>query len=176
MRSAARPAVRMHVRLARSGSGREARKLAPYGSIPGDEPLRAAHLAAIEALDQEEGLDWEVLQDVDRLQLGRRRGGSTARAAAARRREHACAYSQVGVVLAHDDPLPALPLDLPEVAIVGRSNTGKSALLNALCGVKAQHGAASVSSRPGHTAALNFYELRQGPLSTDALMCVLRRS
>ena len=43
----------------------------------------------------------------------------------------------------------------PEVAFVGRSNVGKSSLLNALLGRKAL---AKVSSTPGRTANINFFE------------------
>jgi ribosome biogenesis GTP-binding protein YsxC/EngB len=46
--------------------------------------------------------------------------------------------------------------DLPEVAFIGRSNVGKSSLLNALTGVSSL---AKVSSKPGKTQALNFFEL-----------------
>jgi GTP-binding protein len=42
---------------------------------------------------------------------------------------------------------------LPEVAFLGRSNVGKSSLLNALVGGKA----AKVSSTPGRTRAINFF-------------------
>jgi GTP-binding protein len=45
---------------------------------------------------------------------------------------------------------------LPEVAFLGRSNVGKSSLLNSLVGAKA----AKVSSTPGRTRAINFFELR----------------
>lgn len=44
---------------------------------------------------------------------------------------------------------------LPEVAFIGRSNVGKSSLLNSLARVK---NLARVSSRPGKTQTINFYE------------------
>ncbi len=44
--------------------------------------------------------------------------------------------------------------DLPEVAFLGRSNVGKSSLINSLLGVK---GLARTSSTPGRTQALNFF-------------------
>jgi GTP-binding protein len=46
--------------------------------------------------------------------------------------------------------------DLPEVAFAGRSNVGKSSLLNALAGRRAL---ARISDTPGRTRQLNFFEL-----------------
>jgi GTP-binding protein len=43
---------------------------------------------------------------------------------------------------------------LPEVAFLGRSNVGKSSVLNALAGAK---GLARVSSTPGRTQTVNFF-------------------
>jgi GTP-binding protein len=44
----------------------------------------------------------------------------------------------------------------PEIAFVGRSNVGKSSLLNSLL---LQKGVARVSARPGKTQEINFYEV-----------------
>lgn len=51
--------------------------------------------------------------------------------------------------------------DLPEVAVAGRSNVGKSSLLNAFAG---RRGLARVSRTPGRTRLLNFFhvELQHG--------------
>ena len=48
--------------------------------------------------------------------------------------------------------------ELPEVAFVGRSNCGKSSLLNALTGRKSL---ARTSKTPGRTKQLNFFDLGQ---------------
>ncbi len=48
--------------------------------------------------------------------------------------------------------------DAPEVAFLGRSNVGKSSLLNKLVG----SAAAKVSSTPGRTRAINFFALYEG--------------
>ena len=52
------------------------------------------------------------------------------------------------------DQFPGDPI--PQVAFSGRSNVGKSSLLNALLGRK---NLARVSSMPGKTITVNFYEL-----------------
>jgi len=45
---------------------------------------------------------------------------------------------------------------LPEVAFLGRSNVGKSSLINSLVRIK---GLARVSSQPGKTQTINFFEV-----------------
>jgi GTP-binding protein len=49
-------------------------------------------------------------------------------------------------------PVPGLP----EVAFLGRSNVGKSSLINSLVGAKL----ARTSSTPGRTRSINFFEIR----------------
>jgi GTP-binding protein len=52
------------------------------------------------------------------------------------------------------DQLP--PPGLPEIAFAGRSNVGKSSLINALTG---HNGLARASHQPGRTRQLNFFDL-----------------
>ena len=58
--------------------------------------------------------------------------------------------------VAHLDQLP--PDNLPEIAFVGRSNVGKSSLINA---ITSQKGLAKTSNTPGRTQQLNFFNLEQ---------------
>lgn len=54
---------------------------------------------------------------------------------------------------------------LPEVAFLGRSNVGKSSLLNALAGTR---GLARVSGQPGRTRLLNFFKVSGGARPDEA--------
>ena len=55
--------------------------------------------------------------------------------------------------------LSQIPDDgLPQVAFLGRSNAGKSSLLNALSGKKKL---VRISSKPGKTREINFFKINQ---------------
>ncbi|MGB3054142.1 MAG: ribosome biogenesis GTP-binding protein YihA/YsxC [Acidimicrobiales bacterium] len=62
------------------------------------------------------------------------------------------------------DRLDALPPSPAEVAVVGRSNVGKSSLLNALA---RRNKLAHVSKTPGRTQLLNLFELPDGTTVVD---------
>src|SRR5260370_24065598 len=55
-------------------------------------------------------------------------------------------------------PSEAKTFGAPEIAFLGRSNVGKSSLINALLGSKQAH----TSSTPGRTRAINFFALHEG--------------
>ena len=55
-------------------------------------------------------------------------------------------------------PTEARTFGAPEIAFLGRSNVGKSSLINALLGSKQAH----TSSTPGRTRAINFFALHEG--------------
>ena len=57
-----------------------------------------------------------------------------------------------------------LPDSPAEVAVVGRSNVGKSSLINAVSG---RNGLANVSKTPGRTRLLNLFELPSGATVVD---------
>lgn len=68
------------------------------------------------------------------------------------------------------DQYPAV--DWPEVAFVGRSNVGKSSLINSLC---RRRGMARTSSTPGKTQTINFYRalVRLNPEDERRELCLV---
>src|SRR5438067_11333931 len=59
-------------------------------------------------------------------------------------------------MLAASDVRHFPPPELPEIAFLGRSNVGKSSVINSLVGSKV----AKTSSTPGRTRSINFFEIR----------------
>jgi GTP-binding protein len=60
-------------------------------------------------------------------------------------------------MLSASDFLHFPPAGVPEIAFLGRSNVGKSSLINSLVGKKL----ARTSNTPGRTRSINFYEVRR---------------
>ena len=59
-------------------------------------------------------------------------------------------------VISASKPSEFPPVSLPEIAVVGRSNVGKSSLINSLTG---QDGLARTSRTPGRTRLVNWFEI-----------------
>lgn len=57
-----------------------------------------------------------------------------------------------------------VPHHIPQIAFMGKSNVGKSSLINALCN---QHNLARTSNTPGRTRQINFFSLVQKLLIVD---------
>ncbi len=65
-------------------------------------------------------------------------------------------YNNVSFEAAFGNPSQFLPSDTPELCFAGRSNVGKSSLINKVLGRKSF---ARVSTKPGKTITINFYRL-----------------
>ena len=59
---------------------------------------------------------------------------------------------------------------LKEIAFIGRSNVGKSSLINSLTRV---HNLARVSGQPGKTQTINFFELTARIIETAKTSCFI---
>ncbi len=81
----------------------------------------------------------------------------------------------VEFVVSVASPGALLPADLPQVAFSGRSNVGKSSLINVLLR-RTQKKLAQVSSRPGKTRTLNFYRVNGSFYLVDLPGCGYARA
>jgi GTP-binding protein EngB required for normal cell division len=79
-----------------------------------------------------------------------------------------CRNPRIHARLAAQELPSALPL--PEIALTGRSNTGKSSLLNAMCGIKPGPGTASVAARPGWTKSIQFFEMCEAGCGDEVMV------
>ena len=69
-------------------------------------------------------------------------------------------------ILSASDVAHFPPPGLPEIAFLGRSNVGKSSVINSLVGEKL----ARTSSTPGRTRSINFFEIRRAGQSRPELL------
>ena len=131
-----------------------------------DEVLRARAVHALR-MDQAHA-SRDTLKKIDRLRLGRVKGWHNQKAPTQRQKDMARARKSEPVEIGHITAGCASPSDiaavnregLTEIAMFGHSNCGKSALLNALAAKPALQGPAKVHARPGWTARLHFYHVR----------------
>ena len=72
------------------------------------------------------------------------------------------------------DPKGFPPQDLPEIAFAGRSNVGKSAVINMLVG---KTGLAKTSNTPGRTRLLNWFRIEpQQAFFCSSFMVLITKS
>ena len=90
---------------------------------------------------------------------GREGGGAHG----ARGGGHGACFQKVALERAAFEPPQLPPPELPELVFAGRSNVGKSSLLNRLFGTRKL---VRVSGRPGFTSSINFYSV------ADRFRCV----
>ena len=76
--------------------------------------------------------------------------------------KHPVAQAEFYLTVANDEQMP--PPGPPEIAVAGRSNSGKSSAINALAG---RTRLAFTSKTPGRTQQINFFRLRSGALLAD---------
>ena len=156
--------------LARRGLSAEASQLARRRGERRDSVNEATlrdrrlHMLRIESGDIAPSR--ETVAEIKRLGLGRQKGWQNPKNADRRRASIASGQNHKAVLIGHARSSTladwaALNREcLPEVALLGHSNCGKSALVNALSGAPVRSGLASVSPRAGWTAELAFYRTR----------------
>jgi GTP-binding protein len=76
--------------------------------------------------------------------------------------KHPVAGAEFFLTVANDEQMP--PPGPPEIAVAGRSNSGKSSAINALAN---RTRLAFTSKTPGRTQQINFFRLRGGALLAD---------
>ena len=132
----AAPATRHRIRLARPPTLRQRKRRSGAGIIPG-------HACRRRRMDEPGPAEAPAPENAEAraaaLEAGRRLFARPCRFVAG---------------VAGPDGLPAPTL--PEIAFAGRSNVGKSSLVNALTG---QRALARISNTPGRTRELNFFDL-----------------
>ncbi|KAJ2361277.1 hypothetical protein H4S02_007926 [Coemansia sp. RSA 2611] len=95
----------------------------------------------------------KTLEKLDMLQLGSEKSGRFERKKWFRYHEPEVKLPHISFFAGAQAPASFPDASLPEVGVVGRSNVGKSTLVNRLCGSVT----ARISDKPGLTQQINFY-------------------
>ena len=157
------------MRLKQAIAARAKRAWEPIAcQIEGDSP-EVPKVTEKKRLEKSTAPDLEISRYLESRLIGRPRTPSARREAALNLKKRRFCPQFLGQVkprmklIASALEISSLPLpNLPEVAVIGRSNAGKSTLLNSLCGA----GKAKVSARPGSTQALNFFNIGKPSMLT----------
>jgi GTP-binding protein len=141
----------------RVSRSRRERKDSVTPAILAERDAWAARVAAsIPTTGRDAARDAARLVEHKKLGLATRRAGKNA----AFKRERV-AVTRVATQRSAD--APSLKHALPEVALFGHANAGKSTLLNALVGLEPAKGEASVSDRAGWTDAVSWFRVGARP-------------
>ena len=135
----------------------------------------ASGLLSVRQRLKQEPVDQNVLELIEDQQLGQpprsRRRGSRHGTSSKPPADAPNALERMGFIGAAHNTRDMPPLPLAEIAFAGRSNVGKSSLLNALtgkgCGARGTIGIASVANKPGVTRSINFYSNPYGAQLVD---------
>lgn len=136
-------------------------------SAPGLDSFASGALSVKQRL-QRTPLDRYTLQLIDELGVAMPpKGHRRLDERRARPRPRLNVLSKMGFVKAARSAGAAPPPKLAEIAFAGRSNVGKSSLLNVLSGTRGPVGMAVVANKPGVTRTLNFYANTLGAQLVD---------
>ena len=106
--------------------------------------------------------DVQIVQYIERLQLGRRKRILNKLGLQQSTRTTDGVFASLPrakfyAAVAKPEGLADLQLTAPEIAFVGRSNVGKSSLLNAIAAIKRK--GARTDAKPGKTQSINFFPM-----------------
>ena len=131
------------------------RKGASGGRVSSDEELEA-YQARLTAIGDD--YDGDMMEFIELRQHGRRKGTYNFKSSGQRRRT-ACSATWKATLRSQHDAVP--DLGLPELAFAGRSNSGKSSLVNPICAVNPNSGLVAETSAKARRVGLGAHNPEQ---------------